>query len=101
MAETREPCVYCGQPEYEPGWGCHGCGTATVEDVRPAAHRMEDDRVSEDTAICQLCSDRTEAEIPVAGMGAHFRLFHPDSGVTEETIAQAEIVEDSSGDAAP
>jgi hypothetical protein len=48
--------------------------------------------MSEDTAICQLCGDRADAEIPAADLGAHFRLFHPDTGVTEETIAQAEIV---------
>lgn len=30
----RERCVYCGKKDYEPGWGCHTCGTATVEDVR-------------------------------------------------------------------
>jgi len=47
--------------------------------------------MSKDTAICQLCTDRADAEIPIAELGAHFRLFHPDSGVTEETIAQAEI----------
>ena len=46
-------------------------------------------------AICQLCGDRTDAEIPAAGLGTHFRLFHPDSGVTEETIAQAEIVDET------
>ena len=46
MAETREPCVYCGQTEYEPGWGCHGCGTATAEDVTGRGLR-EDERVSE------------------------------------------------------
>ena len=48
--------------------------------------------MSGDTAICQLCDDRADAEIPIADLGAHFRLFHPDTGVTEETIAQAEIV---------
>lgn len=30
----RERCVYCGKKDYEPGWGCHTCGTATIEDVR-------------------------------------------------------------------
>jgi hypothetical protein len=53
----------------------------------------------EDTAICQLCGDRAEAEIPVADLGAHFRLFHPDAGVTEETIAQAEFVDETGRDA--
>ena len=51
--------------------------------------------MSGETVICQLCADRTDAEIPIAEMGAHFRLFHPDSGVTEETIAQAEIVDET------
>jgi hypothetical protein len=51
--------------------------------------------MGEDTVICQLCADRADAEIPAADMGAHFRLFHPDSGVTEETIAQAEIVDET------
>lgn len=54
--------------------------------------------MSEDTAVCQLCGDRADAEIPTAGMGAHFRLFHPDTGVTEETIAQAvHVVVDETG----
>jgi hypothetical protein len=29
----RERCVYCGQPAYEPGWGCRGCGMASLDDV--------------------------------------------------------------------
>jgi hypothetical protein len=32
-APGRERCVYCWQPAYEPGWGCHGCGMASLGDV--------------------------------------------------------------------
>ena len=35
----RQRCIYCGENAYEPGWGCHGCGTASVEDVEAAARR--------------------------------------------------------------
>lgn len=51
--------------------------------------------MSEDTAICQLCADRADAEIPATDMGAHFRLFHPDTGITEETFATAEVVDET------
>lgn len=32
--DERQQCIYCGLHEYEPGWGCHFCGTTTVEDVQ-------------------------------------------------------------------
>jgi hypothetical protein len=34
----RTQCIYCGLFEYEPGWGCHGCGMAApLDEVSPDA----------------------------------------------------------------
>lgn len=37
----RERCVYCSTKNYEPGYGCHACGAATVEDVAVAGENKQ------------------------------------------------------------